>query len=112
MTTTESVLKGPLFTPALGKRMILGSCIALVMICVFVIGAGKGDPAWGDYWRIKPLLLTPFLGGMTGLCFDITESLRRLSGWTGKLFLIISVLGYCAGLWMSLVLGLNGTMWN
>jgi hypothetical protein len=112
MTTTANKLKGALFTPALGKRMLVGSFLSLAMISIFVIGAGKGDPAWGDNWRIKPLLLTPFLGAMVGLCFDISEPLRRLNGWPGRSFLIISLLGYCIGLWLSLVLGLNGTMWD
>ena len=110
MTQAENPTERPLVTPALGRRILIGAGIGLVMISVFVISAGKGDPAWGEYWRIKPLLLTPFLGGMVGLCYDMTEPLRRLSGWQGKLFLVLSLLGYCVGLWISLVLGLNGTM--
>jgi hypothetical protein len=112
MTQAENFVKRPLFTPALGKRMLVGAGIALVMISVFVIGAGSGEPEWGSYWRIKPLLLTPFLGAIIGLCFDITEPLRQLEGWAGRLFLFLSILGYVVGLWISLVLGLNGTMWN
>ena len=112
MANTEFLTKRPLFSPALGKRMLIGAFIALAMISFFVIGAGKGNPAWGDYWRIKPLLLTPFLGALVGLCYDITEPLRALGGWTGRLFLILSLLGYFVGLWLSLVLGLNGTMWD
>ena len=112
MTQVENLTKRPLFTPALGKRMLTGAGIALVMISFFIISAGKGSPGWGDYWRIKPLLLTPCLGAITGLCYDVTEPLRRLSGWLGRLFLLVSLLGYFIGLWISLVLGLNGTMWN
>jgi hypothetical protein len=101
-----------LFTSALRKRMLLGAGIGLVMISFFVIGTGKGNPAWGDYWRVKPLLLTPFLGAIIGACFDVTEPLRRIEGWLGKLFFILSLLGYFIGLWMALVLGSAGTMWN
>lgn len=105
-------IKRPFFTPALSKRMLVGAGIALAVISFFVIGAGKGDPVWGDYWRIKPLLLTPFLGAATGLCYDVTEPLRRLSGWRGICFTMLSVLGCLVGLWISLVLGLSGTMWD
>ena len=112
MTTTKHFLRAPLFTPALVKRMLAGAGIGLLVIGFFVISAGKGNPTWPDYWRIKPLLLTPFLGAMVGTCFDVTEPLRRINGWSGKLFMVLSVLGYFIGLWMALVLGLAGTMWN
>jgi hypothetical protein len=102
----------PLFTAALGKRTLAGAGIGLVLIILFVITAGKGNPAWGDYWRIKPLLLTPLLGAVTGACYDATEPLRRLQGWLSKLFLSLSFVGYFIGLWLALVLGLAGTMWN
>jgi hypothetical protein len=112
MTQAENLAKRPLFTPALGKRMLLGAAIGLAVISFFVIGTGKGNPAWGEYWRIKPMLLTPALGALVGLCYDITEPLRRINGWVGRLFFVLSILGYFVGIWMSLVLGANGTMWN
>ncbi|RYU90838.1 potassium transporter KefB [Mucilaginibacter terrigena] len=111
MTTTNNTTK-PIFTGALGKRMLTGAIIGLAIISFFVIGAGKGNPAWGDYWRVKPLLLTPFLGAMVGLCYDISEPLGRLNGWMGKVFLLLSFVGYFIGMWMSMVLGLAGTMWH
>lgn len=112
MTTTNNLLTRPLFTAALVKRMVIGAGITLAIIGFFVISAGEGNPAWGDYWRVKPLLLTPFIGAIVGLCYDITEPLRRLNGWAGRLFIILSVLGYVIGLWMGTVLGLAETMWN
>lgn len=112
MTLLENTAKAPRLTPAVGKRMLAGALIALALVSMFVISAGKGNPEWGAGWRIKPLLLTPFLGAMVGLCYDLTEPLRQLSGWYGKLFLVLSFIGYIIGLWISLVLGMNGTMWD
>jgi ABC-type transport system involved in cytochrome c biogenesis permease subunit len=112
MTQTENLARRPLFTPALGKRMLVGAIIGLIMSGFFVISAGAGDPSWGNYWQIKPLLLTPFLVAIVGLCYDITEPLRQLNGWTGRVFFALSLVGYFMGMWMALVLGLNGTMWN
>jgi ABC-type transport system involved in cytochrome c biogenesis permease subunit len=112
MTTTQPLPANSFFTPLLKKRMLFGTGIALLMISFFVIVAGKGNPAWGDYWRIKPLLLTPALGAIIGLCYDVTQPLRTISGWAGKVFFVLSLAGYFIGLWMSLVLGLAGTMWN
>ncbi len=112
MQTNNLTTKRPIFTATLGKRMLSGAGIGLMMVGFFVIGAGKGNPAWGDYWRIKPLLLTPCLGAIVGLCYDVTEPLRRLNGWPGRLFLVLSILGVIVGLWLGLVLGLAGTMWH
>lgn len=112
MALSKNLTERPYLTPLVGKRMLAGAVIALAMISIFVIGAGRGTPAWGEYWRIKPLLLTPFLGAVIGLCYDATEPLRKLRGWQGKVFFGLSLLGYLVGLWISLVLGLNGTMWD
>ncbi len=109
---TKQLIARPFFTAGLGKRMLAGAGIGLVVIAFFVIAAGKGNQAWGDYWRIKPLLLTPLLGAVTGACYDATEPLRRIQDWLGKLFFVLSFVGYFIGLWLSLVLGLAGTMWN
>ena len=112
MTLENNLTSGPFFTSALRKRMLIGAGIGVLVISFFVIGAGQGSPAWGDYWRIKPLLLTPFIGAMVGLCYDATERLRQQNGWLGRLFTILSFAGYLIGLWMGVVLGLAGTMWN
>lgn len=112
MTHTEQLTAKTFFTPAWVKHVLIGAGIALLIVGFFVIGAGGGNPVWGNYWRIKPLLLSPFLGAITGLCYDATAPLRRLQGWLGKLFLALSWLGFFIGQWLGLVLGLAGTMWN
>ena len=100
------------FTPSVGKRMFVGGIISLLLISFFVISAGKGNPVWGEYWRIKPLLLTPILGALVGLCYDVTQPLREMKGGAGRVFLVLSFVGYGIGIFMSLVLGMNGTMWD
>jgi len=112
MTKSENLVKRTLFTSLLTKRMLLGGAIALAMVGFFVVTAGQGDPSWGPYWRVKPLLLTPFLGAVVGLFFDLSQPLRDIKGWLGKVFLVLSLLGFFIGLWMSMILGLAGTMWN
>jgi hypothetical protein len=83
MTHTETLTNKTFFTPDWRKHLLIGAGIALLIVSFFVIGAGKGKPAWGDYWRIKPLLLSPILGGITGLCYNATAPLRRLTGLVG-----------------------------
>lgn len=112
MTAAKYESSGPVFTQALKKRMLIGAGIGLLIVSFFVIGAGRGNPNWGNFWQIKPLLVTPLGGAIVGLCYDLTERLRRLEGWLGKAFLILSILCALIGLWMSLILGLAGTMWD
>lgn len=89
MIHTEQLQAKTFFTPAWCKHLLIGTGITLLVVSFFVIAAGEGNPAWGDYWRIKPLLLSPFLGAITGLCYNVTAPLRRLQGWAGKLFSIL-----------------------
>lgn len=110
--THNPLITRTFFTPAWRMHLLIGAGIALLIVGFFVIAAGKGKPAWGAYWFIKPVLLSPFLGAATGLCYDVTAPLRRLKGWLGKLFSVLSLLGFFIGQWLGLVLGLAGTMWN
>lgn len=114
MTTSIQEIgnKKPLFSKLLGRRMLACAIVGLLLIAFFVVAAGDGNPAWGKYWRIKPLVLTPLLCAMVGLCYDITEPLRKIAGWRGNVLFILSIIGLLMGIWMSLILGLNGTMWD
>ena len=112
MIHTETLTTQTFFTPYWRKHILIGAGTALLIIGLFVITAGKGNPSWDYYWRIKPLLLSPLLGAITGLCYNAAAPLRRLNGWPGKLFLVLSILGFFIGQWLGLVLGLAGTMWN
>lgn len=98
-------------TPAqatLRNRMLLGGGVALAVILFFVIGAGKGHSEWGRYWMVKPLILTPLIGAIAGA---ITYKMEQL-GWNKTLTIILNIIGYLVALWIGIVLGLNGTMWN
>lgn len=92
----------------LSSRTLLGGGVALAAILFFVIGAGKGRPEWGQYWMVKPLILTPLIGTIAGA---ITHKMEQL-GWNKILTAILNVIGYLVALWIGIVLGLNGTMWN
>lgn len=91
---TTTLSKRSVFTSQLHKRMLIGAGIGLAAVGFFVLMSGKGNPAWGDYWWIKPLLLTPALGSVTGLCYDATEPLRKIKCWLSKVFLVLSALGF------------------
>ena len=94
------------------KRMLLGGGIGLLLISLFVFGVDYPDPAWGEYWRIKPLIITPLAGAMGGLCNYIIMSYHNQVGVNKVVAAIVSAIVFIIGLWMGVVLGLNGTMWN
>lgn len=94
-----------------GKRMIVGAVIGLFVVSFFLIG-GKADPAWGRFWMIRPLIVVPFAGALGGLCNDLIFGFQRRTGSNKILALILSVIVFFIGLWISLILGFAGTHWD
>ncbi len=97
---------------ALLKATIAGAAVALFAISIFVFGVDEPNPEWGSNWRIKPLILTPLIGAFGGAgCFLMYY--LSIRGWLNKsLAVILSIIGFTFSLWIGLVLGLNGIMWN
>lgn len=96
----------------LRDSMLWGALIALVLISFFLFSAGKGNPAWSKYWMVKPIIIVPFGGAVGGACFAWINGFRNALGWNRTICLILSLVIYLIGLWLSFVLGLNGTYWN
>lgn len=92
--------------------MLTGAAIGLLLISLFLISAGEPDPAWGNFWRIKPLFMVPFAGAMGGLCNYFIVHYHRQLGLHKAIAVILSVIVFIVGLWMGTVLGLNGTYWD
>ncbi len=108
MTHSQNLNQKPQSVSALVKWMLFGGGIALAAILLFVISPGKGKPEWGAYWMMRPLILTPLVGAFGGaLAYRIT-----ILGLNGILTLVIGIVGFLIVLWISIVLGLNGTMWD
>jgi hypothetical protein len=97
---------------SLGKRMLIGAIIGLVVISYFLILSHGGDPAWGKYWMIRPLIVTPFAGAMGGLCNYVIIRYHQHYRIPKILAYIATALVFIVGLWMGIILGLDGTMWN
>jgi hypothetical protein len=101
----------PLHPVALSTRALVGAVIALAVICLFVFG-GEPNPAWPKYWQVKPLLLTPAAGAVGAAFGYFLDGWHYQGGWKKALALIASVLAFLVALWLGIVLGLNGTMWD
>ncbi len=96
----------------LARHMLIGALIGLLLITLFLLKASGGDPSWGRFWMVRPLLIVPLAGAMGGAFFDLMGNLRTLGGWIRAVVVVLSVVGFGVALWMGMVLGLDGTYWN
>lgn len=85
-----------------------------MLISLFVFGVDQPDPAWGKYWMIRPLIITPLAGAMGGLCNYFIMNFHNTTGLNKIVAMIISVsvIVFVIGLWLGIVLGLDGTLWD
>lgn len=93
------------------KPILSGALIALCVISFFVFGVDQAKPEWGRYWMIKPLIMTPLFGAISAAFgYLVNEKMaRRFPKILGN---FVAILIYIIGLWLGIVLGLNGTMWD
>lgn len=93
-------------------RMGIGAIIGLFVISLFVLPVNQPDPAWGKYWMIRPLIITPLAGAMGGLCNHLIFQFRNVVGINKVVAVILSALVFLIGLWMGVIVGLDGTLWD
>lgn len=96
----------------LAPAMLLGAGFAFLAISFFVFGVDNTPPEWGRFWMIRPLIITPLAGATGGAVYHFLDRLRAKGNINGNLALILSLIIYVVGLWMGIVLGLAGTMWD
>ncbi len=96
---------------SLVKPILVGAGIALLVISFFVFGVDEANPAWGKFWMIRPLIITPLAGAMGGAFYSFMDY-QSFRGFNRTLAIILSLVVYFIGLWLGTVLGLAGTMWN
>jgi hypothetical protein len=92
--------------------MLIGGGIGLFVALFFIVSSGGGRPEWGKFWMIQPLAVLIFAGAMGGFCNYIIVHFRGLFGISKAVAIILSILVFLFGIWMGIVLGLHGTMWN
>ncbi|WP_299820307.1 potassium transporter KefB [uncultured Pontibacter sp.] len=102
----------PIHPASAGKRMLQGAAIGLALIAFFLLGAGAPNPEWPEYWMIKPLLIVPAAGALGGLFFFNMDHLRFQGGWRAIFAMVLSLAVLLIVLWLGIVLGLHGTMWD
>lgn len=111
MTHTENSTSHP-HQISLAKRMLAGATIGLFLLSLLLFSVNTPDPAWGKFWMVRPLIIVPFAGAMGGLCNYFIMSYRSILGVHKVLAIVISIFVFVIGLWMGMVLGLDGTLWD
>jgi hypothetical protein len=111
MTTQENFSAQPRPSVPLAKPVIIGAIIGLLAISFFVFGVDHPNPDWGQYWQIRPLIITPLAGAMGGLFYAFMDY-QSSRGFNRTLAILLSMVVFVIGLWLGIVLGLAGTMWN
>jgi hypothetical protein len=112
MTQTNKLTTQPSQPASLAKWMLLGAGVALTVITLFLYGVRDPNPAWGKLWMIRPLIIVPLAGAMGGTLYYFMNYVLDLSGWKKILAFLLSLIGYLIGLWLGIILGLDGTLWN
>nr|WP_294942904.1 hypothetical protein [uncultured Mucilaginibacter sp.] len=112
MATTNNLTTQQVHAHPLGKLMLIGAGVGLIVISVFLLGVHNAPAAWGKYWMVRPLLITPASGAAGGVCYYLLDFLRCQGGWKKVAAYVLSFIVCIVGLWMGIVLGLVGTMWH
>ena len=111
MTQRNILTTQPNQPVSLAKPILLGAGIGLIVIAFFLFGADEPNPEWGKLWMIKPLIITPIAGAIGGAFYYFINR-RSSMGLNKTVALILSLIVFIVGLWMGVVLGLDGTLWN
>ena len=101
-----------IYPGSLTKRMLLGAGLGLASISFFLLSVQHPDPSWPEYWMVRPLLVVPVAVALAGLCFHFLDKYRFEKGWNKLLITVLGIIGHLIALWMSFVVGLDGTLWD
>lgn len=98
---------------SLTVRMVVGALIGLGVISLLLLSVDEPRPEWGAYWMVQPLVMVPLAGAAGGFCNFVLFRFGVLFGVGNKWVAgTVSAIVFLIGLWLGVVLGLNGTMWN
>jgi hypothetical protein len=111
MTSKNNFTVQPINHASLYKRMLIGGAIGLILISLFIFGV-ETKPEWGNLWRIRPLIVVPIAGATGGACNYFIVYWSKQKGLSAILAYFVSFVVFTIGLWMGIVLGLDGTLWD
>ena len=94
------------------KTMLLGATLGLILISLMVFSLKHPNPDWGKWWFIRPLIIVPFVSALGSLSFYLKDFIAPKSIFARVLVVLLSTIAFIIALWVGIVLGLDGTLWN
>lgn len=111
MTHQEELKTQKKVSPSFGIPMLVGAGVGLLVISFFVFGVDEPNQEWGQFWMIRPLIITPLAGAMGGAFYALMDY-QSSRGFNRTVAILLSAVVFIIGLWLGVVLGLDGTMWD
>lgn len=111
--TQQHIFWSELLKPStITQRALAGAIPAFIVIALFLMMPYTVDKDWSKYWMLRPLFIVPLAGAMGGLFYHFMDTCRKCNGWNRLLTISISVLVYIVGVWLGIIVGLDGTLWD
>lgn len=111
--TSSNELPHSLHPASLGKRIVQGAGLALLLAALFMTFFYQGANLAFGLWTVLPLLTVPTAGAFGGVLYYLLDVVRRQGRWPKLLANVFFALAYCAMLWVSLVLAFAVTgLWD
>jgi hypothetical protein len=96
----------------LRKRIVLGIGTALILMILLLIQVDEPNPEWGELWMVRPLIMVSFGGAACGAFYHLMEQFAARRNWNTIMIKVFSLIVCMIMLWMSFILGLDGTLWD
>jgi hypothetical protein len=111
MTQKNELKIFPINRQSLVLRMSLGGLIGLCLIAIFLYPSVP-NPEWGRFWWVRPFIVVPIAGAMGGAVNYFISQQSFSKRWITMASIIFSLIVFLIGLWMGIVVGLDGTYWD
>ena len=112
MNQKNNLLMQQINPKILTRSVLIGAAVGLAIIFFFLVSVDRPHPEWGSLWMVKPLVVTPLAGAFGGAAFYAINLVIAKGGWTSALAFVLGLIVAFVVLWLGIVLGLNGTLWN
>lgn len=97
---------------SLFRHLISGWATGLLITTLMILSADEFKPEWGEWWMLRPLIITPLAAAAGMLAFYLKVYFKPAGTISKTAIFLISLLLFLIALWLGIVLGFDGTLWN
>ncbi|SFH34240.1 hypothetical protein [Pedobacter insulae] len=113
MTHQENLGIRSINRPLVIRHLLIGAAFGLTVMAIFLSGVKNPNPAWGELWYIRPLVVTTLAAAGGALFFYFMDFVLGFQGgWSKIVAVVIGLIGFVVAFWLGSVFGLAGTLWN